>query len=137
MNLAFTKIIYDSRTQRTLLEDYVITDPNGNRIGIDTITPDDINKLIGEVDIINFFHEDGDVMSSIQTLAEQFHQLLIHNDNWVDVTVQPMKNDAGFSLKRVKSTAIRGEEQVLDLLAMFREVVVIPKTPLDSKVDKK
>ncbi len=123
-NLQFSAFQLDKRTKQQNLTAYPILNQDGDPIGLPEIDEVVIKEILAEVFMINFFHEDGDVLGNIEDYANQFAEVLANDSDWVDCEVSPMKNDKGFCLKREPSKAIRGTESILGLLDKFKAVVV-------------
>ena len=123
-NLQFSAFQLDKRTKLQTHTTYPILNQDGDPIGLPEIDEVVIKEILAEVSMINFFHEDGDVLGNIEYYSNQFAEVLANYSDWVDCEVNPMKNDKGFTLKREPSKAIRGTESILGLLDKFKAVVV-------------
>ena len=132
MNIQLSNMVFDKRTKQSSLQPYLIMNDAGERIGLPDITPDIIKEIMGSVDIVNIFHEDGDILSEIEEISNMFVVKLAQDSDWVDCEATPMRNGKGYSIKRERSTAIRGKESVLKLLEMFSEVLS-PEAPSTKK----
>ena len=114
-----------TNNKRNPFDNFIILDVEGNPVHMDDFTVEDLQEIIENVDNITLFGEEGETVEEIKLIADNFFNVLSTSERWEDGEVTTMKRENSFGavIKRVKSTVIRGPEQINRLASMISDVL--------------
>ena len=117
MHLGYSCIIGHGRNKGQF-EQFVL-EVDGERVGLDNLTPELLQQILSEADSITIFGDEGDRQSEITELAEVFFSTISSHQDWANGEANPFNKGIGATIMKTKSATIKGKENIQALIDKF------------------